>query len=91
MYGDQDNKFFGLIEVDLYLGKPFQIVKFLSENPNSVQIGYESLATGAKMAYFFFSKRTCPATHLIYSLTDNMCWDIGCPDGQALIPASNIC
>jgi hypothetical protein len=52
-----DNKFFGLIELELYLGKPYQIIKFLSDNILTVQLGYESLASAGKMGYFFMSKR----------------------------------
>jgi hypothetical protein len=52
-----DNKFFGLIELELYLGKPYQIIKFLSDNIGTVQLGYESLASGGKMGFFFMSKR----------------------------------
>jgi len=39
-YDEQDNKFFGLIEIEMYLGKPYQIVKFLSENSGSIEPGY---------------------------------------------------
>lgn len=39
-YDEKDNKFFGLIELDMWLGKPYQIVKFLSDVPNGVQNGY---------------------------------------------------
>ena len=52
-----DNKFFGLIELELYLGKPYQIIKFLSDNIGTVQLGYESLAAGGKMGFFLMSKR----------------------------------
>lgn len=80
-----DNKFFGLIELELYLGKPYQIIKFLSDNIGTVQLGYESLASGGKMGYFFMAKRVCTPNTLLYSLvpTDNQCYALPCPAGTA--------
>jgi hypothetical protein len=57
MYDQKDNKFFGLIEIEVYLGKPYQIIDFKSENPTAVEIGYDSLAAGGKMGYFFLALR----------------------------------
>ncbi len=80
-----DNKFFGLIELELYLGKPYQIIKYLSDNIGTVQLGYESLASGGKMGYFFMAKRVCTPNTLLYSLvpTDNKCYALPCPAGTA--------
>jgi len=55
-----------------------------------VQLGYESLAAGGKIGFFFFSSRICPPSNAKYSLIDNKCWDTGCPDGQ-VIATGNIC
>jgi len=50
-----------------------------------------SLASGGRMAYFFYAYRVCndPAKQL-YSLVDTLCYDT-CPGGQIKDLTNNIC
>lgn len=91
VYNEPDRMFFGLVELLLTLGKPYQIVEFKSENYLTLNQGYMSLAAGGNMGYLLYAYRICddPAKQL-YSFVDQLCWD-NCPNGQVKDPAANVC